>query len=57
MSNTQQLQIKTSLKIQKPVHEVFEAIVDPSKMSNYFISKSTGRMEAEKNAYMAVPGV
>ena len=41
----QKLEIKASLKIQKPAHEVFEAIVDPSKMSNYFISKSTGRME------------
>jgi uncharacterized protein YndB with AHSA1/START domain len=48
MSNTNKLHIKTSLKIQKPVHAVFEAIVDPSLMSNYFISKSTGRMEAEK---------
>ncbi len=55
MSNTQQLQIKTSLKIQKPVHEVFEAIVDPSKMSNYFISKSTGRMEEEKTLTWQFP--
>jgi uncharacterized protein YndB with AHSA1/START domain len=44
MSN-QQLEIKASLKILKPPHEVFEAIVDPAKMSNYFISKSSGRME------------
>ena len=43
MSNT--LEIKASLQILKPVHEVFEAIADPAKMSNYFISKSTGRME------------
>ncbi len=28
----------------KPAHEVFEAIVDPEKMSNYFISKSSGKM-------------
>jgi uncharacterized protein YndB with AHSA1/START domain len=44
MSN-QQLEIKTVLQILKPVHEVFEAIVDPAKMSNYFISKGSGRME------------
>ena len=29
----------------KPVHNVFEAIADPVKMSNYFISKGSGRME------------
>lgn len=39
------LEIKTALQIQKPVNEVFEAIVDPVKMSNYFISKSSGKME------------
>lgn len=39
------LQIKAALKIGKPVHEVFEAIVNPALMSNYFISKSTGPMK------------
>jgi uncharacterized protein YndB with AHSA1/START domain/ketosteroid isomerase-like protein len=39
------LEIKTALQIQKPVTEVFEAIIDPVKMSNYFISKGSGRME------------
>lgn len=39
------LEIKTAIQILKPVGEVFEAIVDPSKMSNYFISKSSGRMK------------
>jgi uncharacterized protein YndB with AHSA1/START domain len=39
------LEIKTAIQILKPVSEVFEAIVDPKKMSNYFISKSTGKME------------
>ena len=39
------LDIKTAIQILKPVNEVFDAIVDPSKMSNYFISKSSGRME------------
>lgn len=41
----QPLQIKVSIQIQKPIHDVFEAIVDPVKMANYFISTSTGRME------------
>lgn len=43
--NDQKLEIKVDIQILKPVNEVFEAIVDPLKMSNYFISESTGRME------------
>ena len=39
------LDIKAAIQILKPVNEVFEAIVDPVKMSNYFISKSSGKME------------
>ena len=42
----QTLEIKTGIQIQKPAHEVFEAIVDPSKMTNYFIAYSSGRMQA-----------
>lgn len=55
MADNQKLEISCSLKIQKPVHDVFEAIVDPSKMSNYFISKSTGRMEAGKTVSWQFP--
>lgn len=43
--NTQPLEIKVALQIQKPAHDVFEAIVDPAQMTNYFIAKSSGRME------------
>lgn len=43
----QTLEIKTSIQIQKPIHEVFDAIVDPAKMSNYFIANSSGRMETD----------
>jgi len=32
------LEIKVALKIQKSLHEVFEAIVDPSQMANYFVN-------------------
>jgi uncharacterized protein YndB with AHSA1/START domain len=42
------LEIEAAIQILKPVNEVFEAIVDPLKMSNYFISKSSGRMEEGK---------
>jgi hypothetical protein len=34
------LEINTALQMQKPVNVVFEAIVDPQKMSNYFISRN-----------------
>ncbi len=37
---------EAALQITKPAREVFEAIVDPGQMTNYFISKSSGRMEA-----------
>jgi uncharacterized protein YndB with AHSA1/START domain len=49
------LEIKTALQISKPVNEVFEAIVDPVKMSNYFISKSSGRMEEGKQLTWQFP--
>ena len=39
------LRVQTALKIVKPAHDVFEAIVDPKKMSNYFISKGSGRLD------------
>src|SRR5258706_13359455 len=55
MTDNQKLEIKVGLKMQKPPHEVFEAIVDPSKMSNYFISKSTGRMEQGKTVTWQFP--
>ena len=55
MNNPSKLEIKTSLKIQQPLHEVFEAIVDPAKMSNYFISKSTGRIEEGKTLTWQFP--
>ena len=49
------LEIKTSIQVLKPAYEVFEAIVDPAKMSNYFISKSSGRMEAGKTLMWEFP--
>ena len=49
------LEIKTALQISKPVNEVFEAIVDPIKMSNYFISKSSGKMEEGKQIKWQFP--
>ena len=51
----QSLEIKTAIQILKPVNEVFEAIVDPIKMSNYFISKSSGRLETGKQIMWQFP--
>ena len=55
MATNQKLEIKAGLKILKPVNLVFEAIVDPEKMSHYFISKSTGRMEEGKTITWQFP--
>lgn len=52
---SQFLEIKAALQIQKPASDVYEAIVDPAKMSNYFISESTGRMEENKELMWRFP--
>jgi uncharacterized protein YndB with AHSA1/START domain len=44
----QLLEVKAAIQILKPAAEVFEAIADAGKMSQYFISKSTGRLEEGK---------
>lgn len=55
MSHVKKLEIKTALHILKPVHDVFEAIVDPDKLSVYFISKSSGRMESGRELIWQFP--
>ncbi|HZF99705.1 MAG TPA: SRPBCC domain-containing protein [Chitinophagales bacterium] len=51
----QPYEIKTKIQILKPVRDVFEAIVDPAKMSNYFIAHGTGRMEEGKTLTWRFP--
>ena len=51
----QTLEVKAAIQISKPAGEVFEAIVDPVKMSNYFISESSGRMEEGKKLVWRFP--
>lgn len=41
------LQAKASIQITKTLQEVFEAIVNPEHMSNYFISFGSDRIEEE----------
>lgn len=51
----QTLQVKAALQVLKPAPEVFEAIVDPAKMSNYFISQGSGRMEEDRQLTWRFP--
>ena len=51
----EQLEAKATIQILKPIGEVFEAIIDPERMTNYFISSSTGRMEAGKTLIWGFP--
>jgi len=51
----EKLEIKCAMQIQKPIHDVFDAIILPEKMINYFISQSTGIMEEGKNLIWKFP--
>jgi len=46
---------KASIGIQKPVSEVFEAIINPEIMQNYFISKGSGKMETDVEILWSFP--
>jgi uncharacterized protein YndB with AHSA1/START domain len=52
---SEKLTINLAMQIQKPINEVFEAIILPEKMSNYFISQSNGIMEEGKNLIWKFP--
>lgn len=51
----EKLEINLGMQISKPISDVFEAIVNPEKMCNYFISESTGRMEEGKSLIWKFP--
>lgn len=42
------MNIVTKMKIMKPVNELFEAFVDPAKISNFWFSSSSDRWEQGK---------
>lgn len=46
---------KATIQIQKPIEEVFDGIVNPEKMTKYFISESTGRLETGKELIWKFP--
>ena len=39
------LTAKTHIKVKKPIAEVFDAVVDPAKMANYFTTSGSACME------------
>ena len=41
-----ELKAEGEVRVARPAHEVFEAIVDPVRMAGYFISKGSARLEA-----------
>lgn len=49
------LTASASIQIQKPIEEVFEAIVNPEMMTKYFISESSGRLETGKDLLWKFP--
>ena len=49
------LEVKAAIQISKSVNEVFEAIVNPLQMTNYFISKASGPMEENKKIIWRFP--
>lgn len=49
------LETNAALQIQKPVDEVFDGIVNPEKMTKYFISESSGRLETGKDIVWKFP--
>lgn len=51
----EKLEIKVGIQIQKPIDQVFEAIVNPAEMTQYFISKGSGRMETGKDLQWEFP--
>lgn len=46
---------KATLQIQKPIEEVFDGIINPAKMTKYFISESSGRLESGKKVFWKFP--
>lgn len=46
---------EATLQIQKPIEVVFEGIVNPDKMTKYFISESSGRLESGKEVMWKFP--
>jgi uncharacterized protein YndB with AHSA1/START domain len=53
--STESLSIKTKIQISKPKNQIYESIIDPEKMSHYFIAKGSGVMEAGETVLWSFP--
>ncbi|KGE13418.1 SRPBCC domain-containing protein [Sphingobacterium deserti] len=51
----QKLTANAQIQIQKSMNDVFQAIIEPSKMSNYFIGESSGTLETDKTVQWSFP--
>ena len=51
----QMLEIKTSIQVLCTPEEVFEAIADPEKITGYFLSRSSGRLEPGRTVNWKFP--
>lgn len=49
------LTANAKIQIQKPIEEVFQAIVDPDKMSHYFIAHGTGFLASDSTVSWTFP--
>ncbi|MEH6536628.1 MAG: SRPBCC domain-containing protein [Psychroserpens sp.] len=55
MELNMRLESNATIQIQKPIEDVFEGIVNPEKMTKYFISESSGRLESGKEVIWKFP--
>lgn len=51
----EKLSAEAKIGIQKPLEQVFEAIVNPDLMKNYFISKGSARLEPGREVFWEFP--
>lgn len=51
----EKIKAKATITIYKQIDKVFEAILNPEIMSNYFISKGSGRLEQGKEVQWEFP--
>jgi uncharacterized protein YndB with AHSA1/START domain len=47
--NLQSIQAKSAMLIRKPVHDVFEAFVNPAITSQFWFTKGSGRLDTHKH--------
>lgn len=55
MSSENKITAKAAIQISKPIHEIFDAIVNPNHMKHYFIADSTGIMKEGETINWSFP--